>query len=168
MKRDKFVRKIIVGENDKIKISLTNKVNVRQVCKFLNKCDKMFTVPLSERGVDLKAYAEKIVLKGKVIAIRKWNKTIGFISYYANDLINKKGHITLLCVLPDYRGLGLARILLDACISDCKSVGMEKITLEVYKNNTSAYSLYSKYGFTVISGEEHLLLGLELNKQRAK
>ena len=50
-------------------------------------------------------------------------------------------------VLPAYRGQGIGRQLLQACIAKAWSKGITRIELEVRADNDRAIALYSKLGF---------------------
>jgi putative acetyltransferase len=50
-------------------------------------------------------------------------------------------------VLPDYRGQGIGRRLLEACISKAWLKGMTRIELEARADNSAAIALYRKVGF---------------------
>jgi ribosomal protein S18 acetylase RimI-like enzyme len=50
-------------------------------------------------------------------------------------------------VLPDYRGQGIGRRLLEAAIARARERGLEKIELTVYSSNHRAIGLYRKAGF---------------------
>ncbi len=56
-----------------------------------------------------------------------------------------------LFMLPMARGQGLARKLIEAAMSDLKSIGVKFLTTNTYDSNgTSAQSLYDKLGFEAI------------------
>jgi ribosomal protein S18 acetylase RimI-like enzyme len=57
------------------------------------------------------------------------------------------GHITQLCVLPEYRRLGLSHALLDAVEADLRYQRFAGVTLTVTAENTAAIGLYSERGF---------------------
>lgn len=57
------------------------------------------------------------------------------------------GHITQICVHPDYRRTGLARMLLRAAARQFQSLGMEELTLTVTEANSSAVDLYTAEGY---------------------
>jgi ribosomal-protein-alanine N-acetyltransferase len=67
------------------------------------------------------------------------NKTIGFIVYSDFDTVE----ILRLLVIESFRGLGAGKVLIDAIYN-------KDIVLEVREDNTSAISLYQKYGFQKI------------------
>jgi ribosomal protein S18 acetylase RimI-like enzyme len=50
-------------------------------------------------------------------------------------------------ILPEYRGRGVGRRLLETCISKAWSKGITRIELEVRADNTRAIKLYEKFGF---------------------
>jgi RimJ/RimL family protein N-acetyltransferase len=50
-------------------------------------------------------------------------------------------------VLPAYRGQGIGRQLLDACIGKAWSKGMTRVDLETRADNERAIVLYEKLGF---------------------
>jgi ribosomal-protein-alanine N-acetyltransferase len=59
-----------------------------------------------------------------------------------------EAEILTLLVLPPYRRQGLARVLLDAAAEKARSLGAEKLFLEVAANNLAGRSLYIAAGFT--------------------
>jgi len=50
-------------------------------------------------------------------------------------------------VRKDQRGRGLGEKLLRACIEKAKTLGLEKLELEVFDSNSAARGLYRKMGF---------------------
>ncbi len=55
----------------------------------------------------------------------------------------------------EFRGMGLGSLLLEKALSHAKSIGLEKIELQVYTNNEPAIRLYKKYGFSVVGTIKH-------------
>ena len=68
---------------------------------------------------------------------------LGFSTFAARPLIN----IHDLAVLPEHRGTGVGRSLLDAVERKARSLGCSKVTLEVQELNTVARNLYEAVGF---------------------
>lgn len=68
---------------------------------------------------------------------------LGFSTFAARSLIN----IHDLAVLPEYRGHGIGRSLLQAVESTARERGCVKMTLEVQENNQRARQLYERVGF---------------------
>jgi ribosomal protein S18 acetylase RimI-like enzyme len=50
-------------------------------------------------------------------------------------------------VLPEFRGQGIGRRLLESCIAKAWSKGITRIELEVRADNGSAIKLYERFGF---------------------
>lgn len=50
-------------------------------------------------------------------------------------------------VKKQFRGQGIGSALMDACVKSAKSLGIEKLELEVFASNTAARALYIKKGF---------------------
>lgn len=82
------------------------------------------------------------------------NCFFGFSSFKAKPLIN----IHDFAILPQYRGKGLSKYLLDKVAEIAKEKGCCKITLEVLENNHRAKKVYEAFGFE----------GYELNPEMGK
>ncbi len=54
-------------------------------------------------------------------------------------------------VLPAWRRGGIAKMLLENMLDDCKKIGVKKIFLEVEDGNEAGLKLYEKTGFRQIS-----------------
>jgi ribosomal protein S18 acetylase RimI-like enzyme len=67
----------------------------------------------------------------------------GFSTFAARPLIN----IHDLAVLPEHRGQGVGRRLLDAVEGKARALGCCKLTLEVREGNSRARRLYAAAGF---------------------
>lgn len=52
--------------------------------------------------------------------------------------------------LPELRGLGLGRELMDLCLAKARELGFERCYLETLKDMAQARALYQKNGFTAI------------------
>lgn len=92
-------------------------------------------------------YASKLIEKAVTYVIEDNGNDAGLISFYANDSHTKTAYIALIGVMSDYKGMGLAQKLMDQCIKDCRNTGMEKIKLEVKKENQRAITFYEHYDF---------------------
>ena len=57
------------------------------------------------------------------------------------------GHVTQICVVPQYRGTGLGRLLLAASAEQMDRLGARNITLTVTEPNKPAVDLYRGLGF---------------------
>lgn len=75
------------------------------------------------------------------------NKVIGYCGLYK---VLDEADITNIAVHPDFRGSGIAQMLLDNIFEHCMLNGIIKITLEVRESNKKAINLYNKKGFKVV------------------
>jgi probable phosphoglycerate mutase len=95
------------------------------------------------------------------------NRRIGLIHMRdAGRLSVFDGHIALICLCPDKRGMGLGAQLLGEAVSVARSGGKTGLSLRVYHQNTSALSFYRRMGFTVHGSEKGLfgtLVQMRLN-----
>ncbi len=66
-----------------------------------------------------------------------------FSTFTAMDVIN----IHDICILKEFRGLGLGREIMDEIIEVAKELQCSKVTLEVREDNEVAKNLYSSLGF---------------------
>lgn len=69
---------------------------------------------------------------------------LGFSTFHARPLLN----IHDLAVVPDRRGQGIGRALLEAAEAEALRRGCCKLTLEVRDDNARARRLYDSLGFT--------------------
>jgi len=61
----------------------------------------------------------------------------------------KVGHITQVCVTPEFQNHGVGKNLLQLCASSLEAREFEGITLTVTERNKSAVSLYERLGYRV-------------------
>ncbi|MGF7056874.1 N-acetyltransferase family protein [Brassicibacter mesophilus] len=65
-----------------------------------------------------------------------------------------------ICILKEYWGHGIGKVLLENILMWADTVGIEKISLTVVQTNTKAIQLYKNYGFE----EEGLLIKDRIHK----
>ena len=68
----------------------------------------------------------------------------GFSTFQARSLLN----VHDLAVIPEFRGAGIGRALLEGAEAHALRRGCCKLTLEVQDDNTRARALYESFGFT--------------------
>jgi len=61
--------------------------------------------------------------------------------------IKKFAYVRLIYVSDEFRGKGIATLIIDDVIKWLKSKGIVDIRLNVYSQNTGAMNLYKKLGF---------------------
>lgn len=57
------------------------------------------------------------------------------------------GHVTQICVAPEYRGKGLGKALMRECAKSLAQRGFQMLTLTVTASNRNAVGLYEQLGF---------------------
>lgn len=119
-----------------------------QVLSFLQEADSDFTPPLSSK-LNLEIYAEKMISNAVIVDdISNDNLLRGFAATYANDANNLTAYLTFIGVKSRFRGLGIAKNLLEKTEATLLKKGFIRLRLEVYKGN-EAIKLYEKIGFVV-------------------
>jgi GNAT superfamily N-acetyltransferase len=68
------------------------------------------------------------------------------------------GQLAGMFVIPQYRGYGHGRALLDAAVSHARSVGVRQLKLGVNATNIAAKQLYLSTGFTCCGTEPDAIL----------
>lgn len=72
------------------------------------------------------------------------------VAYAIHNWAAGESHLLNLCVHPQWRKRGLARLLLEHVISRAVTLGCERLLLEVRPSNPAALKLYEERGFAVI------------------
>ena len=75
----------------------------------------------------------------------------GFIISYQRNYV---GHISVLTVLPQFRGFGIATDLIICASNFLFEKGLHKITIRVEPENDPALQLYKKFGFVPKQSEK--------------
>jgi ribosomal-protein-alanine N-acetyltransferase len=74
-----------------------------------------------------------------------------FIGYLTAQRVLNEVHIFNMTVIPDYRRLGIAEMLLNILFRTAQEQGGTEVYLEVRVSNSPAISLYQKVGFNRLS-----------------
>jgi len=112
----------------------------------LHVCNDYFMPLLSERVV-IDDYARKIFENADRFEAWAGGILIGLVAIYCNDKKLKVAYITSVSVLPSWQGKGIASRLITKCLAYIKSLGFERVDLEVDQKNKTAIILYKKCGF---------------------
>lgn len=120
---------------------------------YVVKFDNDFYEPLSAR-VAMEAFSQKLSDLSTTFIIYDGNEVAGIICAYFYDPSSKAGFITLVHTRQEYRGRHYSLYLLNAVKEYAKGYGFNTINLIVSKQQISAYQLYTKHGFVVISEDE--------------
>lgn len=71
------------------------------------------------------------------------------VGYCGANIVLDESHVMNMCVLPDYRGKGYAKLMMRALQDASKERGADAMTLEVRTSNRAALRLYKDCGFTI-------------------
>lgn len=88
------------------------------------------------------------------------------VGYYGFWILFEDCDITKVSIRREFQGMKLSNVLMEDCFNRVKSLGCNKINLEVRVDNIKAINLYKKYGFKEIcvrkdyygKGEDALVL----------
>jgi len=94
---------------------------------------------------------------GKILLYEENKKIVGLVVGIVNndEVIEfdfkapKRGRITELIVAKEYRGKHIGKKLLDSMIDYLKSIGCQKIMIEVFGYNKNAINFYEKNGYHI-------------------
>jgi len=130
-------------------------------------CD--FNPPLEEYVENIDRYIEKIINNAERFELWDDEKLIGFLACYANNLKTKEAFITMISVLPEARGRGIATKLLGNAREHCKNEGFKALYLEVRVDNMGALRLYHRLGYLEQKREDKVaVMKLELSNWAGK
>jgi GNAT superfamily N-acetyltransferase len=73
--------------------------------------------------------------------------------------------LRLFFLVPEARGLGLGRSLLDTCMEFARAAGYAHMTLWTHESHRAACALYAKAGFTCVRSEPVHSFGVDLVEQ---
>ncbi|MDS0526005.1 GNAT family N-acetyltransferase [Clostridium sp. SHJSY1] len=75
-------------------------------------------------------------------------KIVGFSRLEGNNLSRFRHKAEFgICILKEYWGFGMGKILIENILEFAKSADIKKVSLYVVETNTKAIELYKKYGF---------------------
>lgn len=131
---------------------------------FLKEIDEDFPVNLSDK-VNLDETANKYIERATIKYKLKDGSIIGMVAGYINNYETKEAYISLVGIRKNYRGNGIAKILLREFIYECKQKGFNKIFVDTYEENNIAMKLYRDEGFIVASQENNRIHLVYENKQ---
>jgi ribosomal protein S18 acetylase RimI-like enzyme len=107
-------------------------------------------IPPLESKVDISVYSEKLATKSTIVfAIdSNDNKIAGLIAFYCNNNDTKEAYISVLGVLPAYRGKGIGKQLIIKTLKYIKELNFKKVKLETW-SKSSILNTYLNLGFKI-------------------
>ena len=106
-------------------------------------------------GLEFALFGNDALFGGEIILTTEYednNYVIGFIDFW---ITFDSATIAQIGIRKNYRGRGLANLLMQEMIDDCYAKKVMNITLEVRASNAKAISLYKKYNFKEIVIKPH-------------
>lgn len=134
-----------------IKQLKNNETDRKLLYHYLLLVDADFSPCLSQKA-DLEKLSLKILSMGNAYVCRDTTHINGLITFYNNDSLSRCSYCSILSVLRDKRGLGIASMLLDVFIGESLRTGMRTAT--VHTNNEFALNLYLKKEFNIQSVDD--------------
>lgn len=128
-------------------INFSRKSDYESIYLHLQECNEDFSPHLNER-VKLSYFAEKITNNAITFCAKDSHKLVGLISCYYNN--GSYGFINHVSVHSKYKGLGIAKTLMNMCIDYAIENFYSIIILKVFSENEAAIKLYTKLGFKII------------------
>ena len=128
-------------------------IDYSEFYSFIELVEKDFTPPLFPR-VNPIDYYNKVVTYGIVVMCSFKGEITGMAILYANNTKTRKGYISFIATLKQYRGKHIATLMLNECFSIARQKGM--LTLDIATNNPIARDLYLKSGF-VVTSVQHII-----------
>lgn len=111
--------------------------------KFINQDVQVYIKKIREHASFLTSYSDK--------------SCQGFVAYYCNNYASLCAFITLVLIVPEFRGKKIAHAMLKEVLNKIESRDFKECRLEVDKDNLSAINLYAKLGFRVESCNGNVL-----------
>lgn len=130
-----------------------NRATATEVAAHLRACADNFVPPLAQR-VDIDAYAGKLVANAERFEAWAGGELVGLVAAYCNNA-TVTAFVSNVSVSTAWQGRGLASRLMQACIEHVRRCGLERIELEVDRQNAAAEALYKKHGFAAARAGEH-------------
>ena len=138
-----------------MKIYSNKDITEREVFDFLDNMKNEFPISLDCK-TNLKNTANKLYNKGAIFLVKdENNKIIGLIGGYINDLISRRGYISVVVLKKEIRGKGIASSLVSKFLNEAKNHNMKEVWLYTYKNNNSAIKMYEKLGFKYVKEQNN-------------
>lgn len=109
---------------------------------------------LTQRDFEKLIHEDSIADRNLFLIAEFNGKILGFARCEGNTLSRFKHKAEFgICILKDYWGNGIGKVLLENILIWTENVGLKKISLNVVETNISAIKLYKQFGFN----EEGLL-----------
>ena len=113
---------------------------------FLNKVDKTFPIPLSQKQ-DLHSYAIKLAEKATLCYVEIDNAILSMAAGYTDNLKDNNAYIAIVATLHEEQGKGYAKKVINEFIDVCRKKEIRAVHLYAVHDNVSAIEMYRRLGF---------------------
>ena len=113
---------------------------------FLEALETRLSPSLSDRGIDIVSYAEKLFEYGIAYKAEASGRPVGLVAGYANDVESCTGYVSFLAVASGMAGLGIGGKLMHRFEVEAARRGMKSLAFEVHKDNNTAIAFYYHVG----------------------
>jgi ribosomal protein S18 acetylase RimI-like enzyme len=132
---------IYTSEDDKKLIALVTAVLAEHNFKFDQKLD-----------ADMYSIGEAYINGGGLFFVAKdGEKVVGCAG--VRRISSELAELRRIYLLPEYRGSGMGRMLVEKALNFCREKKHEKVVLDTTERNKAAIALFTKLGFKVVKQE---------------
>ena len=124
--------------------------SVEEIRDVLQRYDDSATRKLTDRVESLEVFAEKLFRYAENYVMVQHNTELGFISFYANDMVTRRAYLTVIAVDARYQKKGIGSRALQFMLDECRARQMATIRLEVDTMNDNAIGFYQMHGFSIV------------------
>ena len=97
---------------------------------------------------------EALINDDNKVAVKAYLDDGKVIGYAGASYVLDEAEIGNVCVLPEYRGNGVGKAVLNTLMYELKMRGVTVVFLEVESDNNNAIALYEKAGFTAYNSRK--------------
>ncbi len=138
-------------------------MNIRQISskeeiyKVLLSCKNDFFSLQMHDEKKLREFADKYSQNAIVFVAEENKDVLGFIAFYANDLVSHSAFISSIVIKKQYQSKGIGSQLLDKAEEYVRLNNMTSMALEVDKMNEKAIKLYMKKGYVFVDEQTNMM-----------
>lgn len=136
-----------------IKMENSNNNLEKDIMEFLKKIDSLFKIPLSQK-INLDEYSKKIIRYADVFLAFDNESIVGIFAGYNNDEVFKISNVSVLGVLNEYQGKGIARKLINNFLKLAEEKKMKKVKVSTI--DMRALNLYKSLNFKIVREENEI------------
>jgi ribosomal protein S18 acetylase RimI-like enzyme len=141
-----------------------NDASEAQIGHHLEECDTEFVPQLSVR-TDIRGYANRLATRSTRFEAWHQAELVGLVAAYFDGAEDRSGFITSVSVLRQWNRMGIASRLISQCVERARESGLERVRLEVGRDNLAAITLYERMSFVANDpiGPSEAVMTMELH-----